>query len=214
MLIGALCGRLVCGFLCPFGLIQDLLHKIPLPKKLKIRTFPGDKQLRYLKYFFLVVFVIVLPLLYESNPFFCKYICPSGMLLGGIPLMTYGSLAGNTAAGTGTGITSWAEAGGLTSLKLGILAATILLSIMIYRPFCKYICPLGAISTGFHSTATALMNPNVPTAAFAKTFAAWVWTCQQRPTAPNAFAAVTAKRPAPTMQSVQGSAKKLLPPKP
>ena len=72
MLVGALCGRLVCGFLCPFGLIQDLLHKIPLPKKLKIRTFPGDKQLRYLKYFFLVVFVIVLPLLYESNPFFCK----------------------------------------------------------------------------------------------------------------------------------------------
>ena len=63
MLVGALCGRLVCGFLCPFGLIQDLLHKIPLPKKLKIRTFPGDKQLRYLKYFFLVVFVIVLPLL-------------------------------------------------------------------------------------------------------------------------------------------------------
>ena len=117
MLVGALCGRLVCGFLCPFGLIQDLLHKIPLPKKLKIRTFPGDKQLRYLKYFFLVVFVIVLPLLYESNPFFCKYICPSGMLLGGIPLMTYGSLAGNTAAGTGTGITSWAEAGGLEFLR-------------------------------------------------------------------------------------------------
>ena len=126
------------------------MHKIPLPKKLKIRTFPGDKQLRYLKYFFLVVFVIVLPLLYESNPFFCKYICPSGMLLGGIPLMTYGSLAGNTAAGTGTGITSWAEAGGLTSLKLGILAATILLSIMIYRPFCKYICPLGAIYSFFN----------------------------------------------------------------
>ena len=150
MLVGALCGRLVCGFLCPFGLIQDLLHKIPLPKKLKIRTFPGDKQLRYLKYFFLVVFVIVLPLLYESNPFFCKYICPSGMLLGGIPLMTYGSLAGNTAAATGTGITSWAEAGGLTSLKLGILAATILLSIMIYRPFCKYICPLGAIYSFFN----------------------------------------------------------------
>ena len=41
MLVGALCGRLVCGFLCPFGLIQDLLHKIPLPKKLKIRTFPA-----------------------------------------------------------------------------------------------------------------------------------------------------------------------------
>lgn len=72
--------------------------------------------------------------------------CSSAVFL----LMTYGSLAGNTAAGTGTGITSWAEAGGLTSLKLGILAATILLSIMIYRPFCKYICPLGAIYSFFN----------------------------------------------------------------
>lgn len=217
MLVGALCGRLVCGFLCPFGLIQDLLHKIPLPKKLKIRTFPGDKQLRYLKYFFLVVFVIVLPLLYESNPFFCKYICPSGMLLGGIPLMTYGSLAGNTAAGTGTGITSWAEAGGLTSLKLGILAATILLSIMIYRPFCKYICPLGAIYSFFNRISLyrySVDESKCTHCGVCKTFAAWVWTCQQRPTAPNAFAAATAKRPAPTMQSVQGSAKRLLPPKP
>ena len=44
--VGALLGRLVCGFLCPFGLIQDLLNKIPFPKK--IRTFRGDKLLRKL----------------------------------------------------------------------------------------------------------------------------------------------------------------------
>ena len=41
--IGAMVGRLICGFLCPFGLIQDLLNKIPFPKK--IRTFKGDKLL-------------------------------------------------------------------------------------------------------------------------------------------------------------------------
>lgn len=143
MLVGALCGRLICGFLCPFGLVQDLLHKIPLPKKLKIKTFPGDKPLRYLKYVILVVFVVILPLLYEPNPFFCKYVCPSGMLLGGIPLMTVGSI-------TGSGLTSWADAGSLTILKLCILAAIIILSIMIYRPFCKYICPLGAIYSFFN----------------------------------------------------------------
>ena len=149
---------------CPIGSLQAIFNQSDFSKGVwsdsngylvtkplyYFAFYPGDKQLRYLKYFFLVVFVIVLPLLYESNPFFCKYICPSGMLLGGIPLMTYGSLAGNTAAGTGTGITSWAEAGGLTALKLGILAATILLSIMIYRPFCKYICPLGAIYSFFN----------------------------------------------------------------
>lgn len=151
MMVGAVCGRFVCGFLCPFGWIQDLLHKIPLPKKLKIKPgFKGDKQLRYLKYVILVAMVIVLPLLYAPDPFFCKYICPSGMLLGGIPLMTYGSIFGNVAAGTGTGITSWAEAGSITWLKLSILAVTIILSIMMYRPFCKYICPLGAIYSLFN----------------------------------------------------------------
>lgn len=36
MIFGALFGRLVCGFLCPFGLVQDLLHRIPLPKKMEI----------------------------------------------------------------------------------------------------------------------------------------------------------------------------------
>ena len=140
MLVGALCGRLVCGFLCPFGLIQDLLHKIPLPKKLKIRTFPGDKQLRYLKYFFLVVFVIILPLLYESNPFFCKYICPQGVLEGAIPLALANS-----------GIR--AALGHLFTFKFTILALFIILSILFYRPFCKWICPLGAIYSLFNKVS-------------------------------------------------------------
>ena len=58
--VGAILGRLVCGFLCPFGLIQDLLNKIPFPKK--IRTFRGDKLLRKLKYVIFLVFVIILPM--------------------------------------------------------------------------------------------------------------------------------------------------------
>ena len=58
--IGAIFGRLICGFLCPFGLIQDLLNKIPFPKK--VRTFKGDKLLRKLKYVIFAVFVILLPM--------------------------------------------------------------------------------------------------------------------------------------------------------
>lgn len=159
MMVGALCGRLVCGFLCPFGLVQDLLYKIPLPRKLKIKpNFKGDKLLRKLKYVILVVMVILLPLLYAPDPFFCKYICPSGMLLGGIPLMTIGSLFGTAVDGTGTALTSWAEAGGITWLKLSILAITIILSIMIYRPFCKYICPLGAIYSFFNKISLYRYN--------------------------------------------------------
>ena len=88
--IGALLGRLVCGFLCPFGLIQDLLNKIPFPNK--IRTFKGDKLLRRLKYVIFLVFVILLPMFVvdimgQGAPYFCKLICPAGTLEGGIPLV-------------------------------------------------------------------------------------------------------------------------------
>lgn len=140
MILGAICGRFVCGWLCPFGLFQDLLNKIPFFKK--IRTFRGDRILRYLKYVILAVFVIILPMVVvdaigQGSPFFCKYICPSGILMGGIPLVSANENL-QTAIGW---IFAW---------KNIILFITIILSIMIYRPFCKYICPLGAIYGAFN----------------------------------------------------------------
>ncbi len=58
-LFGVVLGRLVCGFLCPFGLVQDLLYKIPVPK---VRV-PGriDRAGKTLKYAVLAVAVILLP---------------------------------------------------------------------------------------------------------------------------------------------------------
>lgn len=133
MLFGTVCGRLICAFLCPFGLVQDLLYKIPLPKKMKIKPFRADKYLRYAKYAILVVFVIILPIVtVEAFPWFCKLICPSGMLIGGIPLMSANEGLRNAA-------------GVFTVIKLSILVCVVILSITLYRPFCKYICPLGAI---------------------------------------------------------------------
>lgn len=138
--IGALMGRFVCGWLCPFGFIQDLLHKIPFPKKIK--TFFGDKLLRKLKYIILIVFVILLPMfavdiLGQGTPFFCKWICPAGTLEGGIPLVLLNKALRSTV-------------GWLYVWKNIILILTILASIMIYRPFCKYICPLGALYSVFN----------------------------------------------------------------
>lgn len=140
MFVGAIIGRFVCGWLCPFGLVQDLLHKIPFPKKIK--TFRGDKLLRKLKYGILVVFVILMPmfvvdLLGQGAPYFCKLICPVGTLEGGIPLV----LLNKALRGTIGWLYTW---------KVAILIVTILLSMMIYRPFCKYICPLGAIYSVFN----------------------------------------------------------------
>ena len=87
ILMGVLLGRFICGFLCPFGWLQELLHKIPVPK-LSTRKL---KPLRYLKYVILAVFVIMLPLIVVNelgmgDPFFCKYICPQGVVEGAIPL--------------------------------------------------------------------------------------------------------------------------------
>ena len=142
ILVGTFMGRFVCGWLCPFGLIQDLLNKIPLPSKLKVHTFKGDKQLRWLKYVILLVFVILLPLyitdlIGQGYPWFCKLICPVGTLEGGIPLVLLNKAMRATV-------------GWLYAWKNVILIVTIVASIMIYRPFCKYICPLGAIYSLFN----------------------------------------------------------------
>ena len=141
--IGAIFGRRICGFLCPFGLIQDLLNKIPFPKK--IRTFKGDKLLRKLKYVIFAVFVILLPMFLvdimgQGSPYFCKLICPAGTLEGGIPLALLNK-------------SMRSALGALYVWKNAILVVTIILSIIIYRPFCKYICPLGAFYSVFNKVS-------------------------------------------------------------
>ncbi|NIM05616.1 MAG: 4Fe-4S binding protein, partial [Armatimonadetes bacterium] len=56
-LLGLFLGRAFCGWACPFGLLQDGLHKIPSRKLRLPRVFNG------LKYVMLIVLVITLPLL-------------------------------------------------------------------------------------------------------------------------------------------------------
>lgn len=140
MLFGTLMGRLICGWLCPFGLIQELLHKIPLPK---LRTGQKTSNLKYLKYVILLVFVFILPAFWVNgagigDPAFCKYICPAGTLEGGIPLVLLNE-------------TLRSALGFLFIWKLALLVITIIFSILIFRPFCRFICPLGAIYAVFNA---------------------------------------------------------------
>ncbi len=132
ILLGVLLGRFICGFLCPFGWLQDLLHRIP-GKKLSTKKL---RPLRYLKYAVLLIMVVLLPALAVNDvglgdPFFCKYLCPQGVLEGAIPLSVVSE-----------GIRS--ALGPLFGWKLGVLLTVIVLSILFYRPFCKWLCPLGA----------------------------------------------------------------------
>ena len=132
ILLGVLLGRFICGFLCPFGWLQELLHKIPT-KKLSTKKL---KPLTYLKYVILLLAVVLLPALVVNDvgmgdPYFCKYICPQGVLEGAIPL-----------SAVNEGIR--AALGTLFTRKLVILIVVVVLSILFFRPFCKWICPLGA----------------------------------------------------------------------
>ena len=129
--VGVLLGRVVCGFLCPFGLIQELIHRIPSPKL----RLPG--WVRALKYVILVVFVGLMPVLLTDfmgmgQPAFCQYICPSGTLLGALPLLAVREELRDALCG-------------LFLLKVFILAVTLVSCVLVYRFFCKTLCPLGAI---------------------------------------------------------------------
>ncbi len=135
LFFGVLLGRVICGFLCPFGWIQDLLYKIKVKKRdLPIKL---DRKMRYLKYIILLLFVLILPFFVQSafgigDPWFCKYICPAGTLEGGIALVIKNESLRE--------MIGW-----LFSWKMLLLILFIVSSMIIYRPFCKYICPLGAI---------------------------------------------------------------------
>ena len=142
LLVGSILGRVVCGFLCPFGLIQELLHKIPTPK---VKKSSVTRKLTLIKYLILIVFVIALPLWYAFAkglpvPTFCKYICPAGTLEGGIPLVVMN-------------VNLRKVAGFLFGWKTLVCFVILILCVFIYRAFCRFLCPLGAIYSLFSRIA-------------------------------------------------------------
>ncbi len=135
MLFGLTLGRTICGFLCPVGLLQELAHKLPTPK-LNKNLF--TRILSYLKYIILFIFVLLIPFMYALQnypvPAFCKYICPAGTLEGAIGLLAHPSHADK-----------YPMLGLLFTRKFLILILIIGACVFIYRAFCRFLCPLGAI---------------------------------------------------------------------
>ena len=132
-LYGLMFGRMVCGWLCPFGLVQDLLYKIKTPKMPKN---PVTRALSHLKYIILVLFVFVFAVI-GFYPAFCKYICPAGILEAafGILPQALGELE---------------RLGALFTWKFSLFVCFVVASIFVYRAFCRFICPMGAIYSLFN----------------------------------------------------------------
>lgn len=128
--VGTIGGRLVCGWICPFGLLQDLLHKIPTAK---IKLWP---KLGYLKYAILAIMVFAIPFFFPGKPHtFCHY-CPSGTLEASLPWEFMGvKSAGGPIA---------------HAIRIGILIFVALLAVVSSRSWCRVFCPLGAIFSVFN----------------------------------------------------------------
>lgn len=118
--------KLFCAYICPIGTIEDLLIKARKALKIKgLSVKDGnwlDKLLRLLKYalLFWIVYMTV-----SSSELFCKNLDP------------YYAVA----TGFKGEITLW--------MSLVAICIVILLGFFIKRFWCKYICPLGAISNTF-----------------------------------------------------------------
>ena len=133
ILFGSILGRFICGWLCPFGLIQEMLHIIPLLSCAKglywgaqIRQIRDTCRVRAAHACFV----------FPHNRRDCTCVLqihmPGGYTQAGVPLVSLNE--------------SLRQAAGLLfDWKMLLLAITVISSVFIYRPFCRFICPLGAI---------------------------------------------------------------------
>ncbi len=135
LLYGLLAGRWICGWLCPFGLIQELLYKIKTPK---VRKSKITRALSYFKYVVLVFFVFIIPILYSLRntpvPAFCKYICPAGTLEGAMGLLS-----------NKVNESSLRMLGPIFTWKFLLMVSIIVGCVFIFRLFCRFLCPLGLL---------------------------------------------------------------------
>ena len=142
IVIGALIGRMLCGWACPFGFLQDILFKIKIgKKKLLKKTEVG--LLNLIRYPIFAGLVLIGPYVI-GEPLFCK-LCPAGSLEAGVPLVI---------------MEPWIRsmAGTLFVINMIIILTFIVSSIFIKRPFCRFICPLGTIYSPFNKISLMKLN--------------------------------------------------------
>lgn len=125
--IGAVAGSFVCGWVCPFGFIQDLIARLPT-RKFELPGWAG-----YGRYAVLLFLVLLIPYFFgEEHPlFFCR-VCPAGALEAALPHTASTAIAG-------TGI-AWPSA-----TKAIVLGVVMFAMFFTWRPWCTALCPLGAI---------------------------------------------------------------------
>lgn len=125
LLPAVLIGRLLCGWICPFGFLQDLLHRIPSPK------FSLPQWTSYIKFLVLGILVLAFPFFLGPDTYFsfCR-ICPASALQVAIPSIIQEGPPENI----------WP-----TMVRMHVLAIVLVGAVVSSRSFCKVLCPIGAI---------------------------------------------------------------------
>lgn len=127
LVVGAVLGAFICGYVCPFGFLQDLVGRVPTPKV----TLPAWS--RHFRYVVLIALVLAIPYWFgKDHPLFICTVCPVGALEGAVPNMVTQASAGEPVV--------WPSA-----VKLSILAVVVLAMFFTWRPWCTVLCPLGAV---------------------------------------------------------------------
>ena len=139
--VGLVVGRMTCGWLCPFGFVQEMLHKIKTPK------LHPPRILTYTKYVSLIGLTILVAFL-VGEPWFCK-LCPVGTLEAGIPIVSWNP-SGDIFTQDGSIVS---RVGLLFYIKILILLGFGSAAVFIHQPFCRYACPLGAIYSLFNKVS-------------------------------------------------------------
>jgi len=133
--VAVLVGAMVCGWACPFGFLQDLLAKVPLPK-LRIPSWMG-----YGRYLVLIALVVAVPYLWgEANALFICRVCPAGALEAAVPFMARQAAGGNPI--------QW-----MSPAKWVILIAFLVAALLTFRPWCVVLCPLGGFLALFNRSS-------------------------------------------------------------
>jgi ferredoxin-type protein NapH len=140
--IGFFVGRMPCGTLCPFGFLQELLHKLP---SFKIRIPPYLRSFRFLV---LVSLVFVVPWITGENWF--SKLCPAGTLTAGLPWVAMSPEIR-------------ALVRDLFWIKIALLVFFIVSSVIARRPFCQTTCPLGALYGLFNRVSLVRLRWNAAT---------------------------------------------------
>ena len=139
-LIGLVIGRASCGWFCPFGWFQEWMHKLPVPK---LRL---PNRYNWTRYVVLVVLVGIVPFL-TGQPWFSK-LCPAGTVEAAIPVaLLYPDVQ--------------AQIGFMFWLKIAILIGFLGWMAVTLRPFCRWVCPLGALWSPFNSISAFRLEVNM-----------------------------------------------------